>query len=98
VFTIQFSESAREQVRRLTADQRTRVLTAIEEQLSHQPFEKTRNRKPLRANPFAPWELRVGRYRVFYGASADDSTVVEVLAVGEKIGNAVVIDGKEVKL
>lgn len=97
-YTIVFSDIARDHLRRMTAYERTKVVATISQQLSAQPFMKSRNRKPLRANPIAPWELRVGKQRVFFGANADDQTVVEVLAIGEKRGNAVFIDGVEVEL
>ena len=40
----------------LTARDRTTALAAIERQLTHEPLKETRNRKPLRPNPIAPWE------------------------------------------
>ena len=45
---------------------RNTVLDKIKAQLVHTPAEETRNRKLLRENPLADWELRVGRFRVFY--------------------------------
>ena len=49
-----------------TARQRAIVLDAVDEQLTHQPTVETRNRKPMRPNPLAPWELRIGVLRVYY--------------------------------
>jgi hypothetical protein len=46
-------------------DQRT-VLDAVDVQLAHQPTVETTNRKPMRPNPLAPWELRIGALRVYY--------------------------------
>ena len=46
------------------------VLDAIERQLVSEPLKESRNRKPLRPNPIAPWELRVGGLRVFYEVTA----------------------------
>ncbi len=43
-----------------------KLLSAIEVQLVHEPLTETRNRKLLRPNPIAPWELRVGDLRAFY--------------------------------
>ena len=31
----------------------------------HQPAVEMRNRKPMRPNPVAPWELRIGNLRVY---------------------------------
>jgi mRNA-degrading endonuclease RelE of RelBE toxin-antitoxin system len=74
------------------------VLDAIEVQLTHEPLVETRNRKPLRPNPIAPWELRVGSLRVFYEVSSEESGIVNILALGEKDGNVLRIAGKEIKL
>jgi len=82
----------------LTAAERSRILDAIARQLAHQPLGETRNRKPLRPNPLAPWELRVGRLRVFYEVTSDEPALVRVLAVGKKEGSVLRIGGKEIEL
>ena len=97
-YTIQFAESVKEQVRSLRPHQRVAVLEYMEKQLLHEPLTETRNRKPLRPNPLAPWELRVGSLRVFYEVDPDEPDVVRVLAVGEKKGSKLVIADKEVPL
>ena len=70
--------------------------------IRRQPEVPTRHRKRMRSNPVAPWELRVGDYRVFYDLEpADDETLepdVVVLAVGLKTGNRVSIGGEEYQL
>jgi mRNA-degrading endonuclease RelE of RelBE toxin-antitoxin system len=53
--------------------------------------------KPLEDNPIAPWELRVGDFRVFYDIDRADQVIV-VLAVGQKIHNRLRIGGEEVDL
>ena len=97
-FVIQFAESVKNQIRQLPADKRALLLDAIEKQLLHEPTTETRNRKPLRPNPIAPWELRVETMRVFYEISPDEPNVLQILAVGEKKGNKLMIAGKEVQL
>ena len=82
----------------MTAHQRVIILDSIEKQLVHEPLTETRNRKPLRPNPVAPWELRIGNLRVFYEVVADEPNVVRILAVGQKKRNKLLIAGKEVKL
>lgn len=59
---------------------------------------ETLNRKALRPNPLAPWELRVGEARVFYDVTTKGSNVVSVVAVGVKSGNRLMIGGKEIQL
>lgn len=97
-YRIGFAESAKSHLKSLTARQRRKVIEAIETQLAHEPLKETRNRKPLRPNPIAPWELRVGKLRAFYDVPADGSEVVYVVAVGEKRGNKLFIGGKEITL
>jgi hypothetical protein len=73
------------------------VLDALELQLRHEPFSETPNRKRLRPNPLAPWELRVGTLRVFYELDAKRANLVNVLAIGVKKGNRLLIDDREIK-
>lgn len=82
----------------LTARERATVLDTPEHQLLHEPLKETRHRKPLRPNPIAPWELRVGPLRVFYEVISGETGVVRILAVGRKRRNAVIIGGKEIQL
>jgi mRNA-degrading endonuclease RelE of RelBE toxin-antitoxin system len=42
------------------------VIDAVASRLAHQPEKPTRQRKKLEDNELAPWELRVGDFRVFY--------------------------------
>ena len=71
-FAIRCSEGVREEVARLRAYDRRIVLDAIEAQLAHAPHVETKNRRLLQhlVPPFEAvppiWQLRVGRFRVFY--------------------------------
>lgn len=58
----------------------------------------TRNRKVLRANLLAPWELRIGDLRVYYEVKDEPVAVVIVNAIGVKERDRVVIGGEEVEL
>ena len=53
----------------------------------------SRNAKPLRLNPLADWELRVGNLRVYYvvASSVETAPVVFVVAIGVKSRNEVLI-------
>lgn len=97
-YTVKFAESVEDHFRALTARDRAIALTAIDRQLLHEPLRETRNRKPLRPNPVAPWELRVGDLRVFYEVVGTDGGIVRILAVGRKQRNILTIGGKEVHL
>lgn len=65
-YRIEFSPDAEDHLRVFSAGQRAAVLNAIERRLRYQPLVETRNRRPMRPNPMAPWELRVERIRVYY--------------------------------
>ena len=94
-YRIEYSPEAEAHLRRLTARQRATVLDGVDEQLAHEPKVETRNRKPMRPNRLAPWELRIGVLRVYYDVEEEPETVVEIRAVGIKDRNRVRI-GKEV--
>lgn len=97
-YTVEFAQSVERHLRVLTARERTTVLDAIGRQLFHEPLKETRHRKPLRPNPVAPWELRVGQLRVFYEVAGAESGVVRILAVGRKRRNVLVVGDKEIRL
>ncbi len=97
-YEIEFAKSVQGHFWALTARERATVLDAAERQLLREPLKETRHRKPLRPNPIAPWELRVGPLRVFYEVMAGEPGVVRVLAIGRKRRNAVIIGGKEIHL
>lgn len=97
-YRIEYSPATDEHLRLLTARQRSIVFDVVDEQLSHQPAVETRNRKPMRPNPLAPWELRIGELRVYYEIAEDPEAVVTIVAVGVKQRDRILIGGKEIKL
>lgn len=97
-YSVRFAASAEEHFAQLPARQRSIVLDAVRKQLLHEPVRETRNRKPLRPNPLAPWELRAGTLRVFYEVDAEDAGVVNILAIGIKKGNRLFIAGEEIPI
>jgi len=73
----------------LTARQKAIVVDGVVRQLTYQPEVETRNRKPMRPNFLAPWELRLGDLRVYYDVSRENEPVVVAIAVGVKLRNRV---------
>ena len=98
IYQIEYSPETAEHLQALTARQRSIVFDAVDEQLALQPGSETRNRKPMRPNPIAPWELRVSELRVYYDIVEEPEKLVTVLAVGVKDRNRVLIAGKEIEL
>lgn len=94
-YRIEYSPDAEDHLRRLTARQQAIVLDAVDEQLSHEPLVETRNRKPMRPNPLAPWQLRIGNLRVYYDVEEVPESRVYIRAVGIKLRNKIRI-GREV--
>ncbi len=94
-YRIEYSPETVDHLRILTARQQTTILDTVEKQLRFQPGVETRNRKPMRPNPVAPWELRIGSLRVYYDIEDDPEYVVYIRAIGIKERNNVRI-GKEV--
>jgi mRNA-degrading endonuclease RelE of RelBE toxin-antitoxin system len=97
MFVIQFTLEAVDDLRELRKYEAQRIVDEIEMQLTFEPTAVTRNRKQLRSNQLAEWELRVGEFRVFYDVVFVD-TAVKVVAIGRKIGNRLLIHGKEYRL
>ncbi len=97
-YEIEFAESVKGHLQVLTTREQATVLDAIERKLTSEPLVETRSRKPLRPNPVAPWELRVGKMRVFYDVGEGPPPVVRVLAVGVKDRNVLRIGGLEIQL
>jgi len=98
LYRIDYSPEAVEHLDGFTAHQSGTVLDVVTRQLSHEPTRATRNRKVLRANPVAPWELRIGDLRVYYEVQDYPKRVVVVKAVGIKDRDRVRIGGEEVEL
>src|SRR5262249_51119794 len=97
MFEVRLSRDAERHLDGLSARNRRTVLDSIEEQLRHEPTAQTRNRKPLRENPLANWELRVEKFRVLYDVEVDEGVVL-VAAIAVKDGNRFIIDGEEFQL
>ena len=97
-YRIDYSPETEGHLRVLTARQRIIVFDTVDQQLAYQPTVETRNRKPMRPNPLAPWELRIGNLRVYYDVVDNSEPLVVILAVGIKLRNRVFIGGEEVQL
>ena len=97
-FVIEYSPDSEGHLRALTASQRGIVLDTVDEQLAYQPDVETKNRKPMRPNPVAPWELRIGDLRVYYDIVYEPDQRVLVRAVGFKRRNSVWFGQQEVAL
>jgi mRNA-degrading endonuclease RelE of RelBE toxin-antitoxin system len=92
-FTVEYTASAEADLAFFRTYEQRLILDAIDQQLPSEPHQPTRNRKLLDPNPLATWELRIGRYRIFYDV---DTVTLEVVvkAVGWKDHNTLYLRGK----
>jgi mRNA-degrading endonuclease RelE of RelBE toxin-antitoxin system len=95
VFEIAFMPKAWEHLQAFSAREQRILLDTIEQQLRHQPNQQTRQRKPLKLNSLAGWELRVGKFRVFYDIVLNHCYIVNVIAIGTKEHNRLWLAGEE---
>jgi mRNA-degrading endonuclease RelE of RelBE toxin-antitoxin system len=101
-FALIFDPEVKQHLKAIEAKYHSLIRDAIQEQLLFEPETETKNRKPLdRPVEFgATWELRFGpdnRFRVLY-AFDHERREVQVLAVGIKDRNRLLIGGEEVEL
>jgi len=97
MYDIEYALEAVEDLKRFRKYEQQLIVDQITEQLAYEPGHETRNRKRLRPNSVAEFELRITRFRVFYDVDENDK-VVKIAAVGHKEGNSLLIRGKEYQL
>ena len=68
----------------LSPRQRSVVFTGVDQQLMHEPTVETRNRKQMRDNPLASWELRLGDLRIYYDVEEQPEQLVKIAVIGIK--------------
>ena len=101
-FELFYPPIIKNQLKAIDAKYYSLIQESLETHLSFQPDVETKNRNPLkRPVTFrATWELRFGadnRFRAFYRVDNDCAQVV-ILAIGEKIGNRLLIGGEEIEI
>ena len=94
-FEVQLVSSADQDLEAYTVREQRIIFDAIAEFLAVDANVETKKRKQLRPNPLAPWELRIGNYRVFYEIRERS---VRVLAIGHKVHNELFIRGQKVEI
>ncbi|MBD3883314.1 type II toxin-antitoxin system RelE/ParE family toxin [Phormidium tenue FACHB-886] len=97
MFQISLTLAALEDLQGFRAYEQRQIIQAIEEQLQYQPTLLTRNRKRLRPNTLAEWELRIDAFRVFYDVDKA-LPIVKIAAIGYKQGNILFVHGQEYEL
>jgi mRNA-degrading endonuclease RelE of RelBE toxin-antitoxin system len=101
-YTIAFASEVTKHLQAIDKKHHVLIREKIDEQLRFEPATETTNRKPLRQPGLlgATWEIRFGpnnRLRVFYNINEAEH-VVQVLAIGEKERERLLIGGEGVRL
>ena len=97
-FAIIYSPEAIDHLQALPKATQVLVVDQIDEQLAHEPTLPTNERKLLRPNPVALWELRLGEVRVFYDVQEEPDSMVIIAAVGIKRHNELWIGKERIEL
>ena len=81
MFQIELTPDALEDLQFFRSYEQRQIIQVLEVQLLYQPTVSTRNRKQLRPNRLAEWELRIDNIRVFYDVDLELSLVkIEAIA------------------
>lgn len=104
-FDLIYAPITKDHLRAIESKYYSLIRKEIETQLQVEPDVKTRNRKPLKrpvifGTTLATWEVRFGpqnRFRVLYRVDRDDMQV-NILVIGEKEGERLLVGGEEIKL
>ena len=96
-YDIELAPEARDDLKSLRKFEQRVIVTGIDTQLRYEPTVETRNRKRLRPNKLAEWELRIDTFRVFYDVDTQEQCV-KIEAVGYKKGNQLFIHGEKYQL
>jgi mRNA-degrading endonuclease RelE of RelBE toxin-antitoxin system len=97
MYEINYTVEAKEDLKSFRKFEQQFLADEIEGRLRFEPAVPARNRKKLRPNDLAEWELRIDRFRVFYDVQ-DVVKIVKVVAIGQKQGNKVIVHGEEYDL
>lgn len=93
MYEIIYTQSAMSDLEWFSKNEQNQILDGIDKNLKYQPNHQTRNRKPMRSNPYAEWELKIGNFRVLYNIESE-VYIVEIQKIGQKRGNTFFFRGQ----
>ncbi|MGH9767405.1 MAG: type II toxin-antitoxin system RelE family toxin [Blastocatellia bacterium] len=94
MFRIEYMQEAVKDLKWFGKPEQRQIVDAIDGQLRYDPTVKTRNRKRLRTNSIADWELRIGDFRVLYNVD-QQVRIVEIRRIGEKRRSEIFFRGQK---
>lgn len=93
MYEIEFTPTAREDLRYFKKYEQNIIIEAIEIQLTYEPAVETTNRFHRNPPYIADWELHVGDFRIFYNVE-ETVNIVRIERIGEKPNNQLYFRGK----
>jgi len=93
MYEIEFTPEALQDLKAFRKFEQQKIISGIDTQLKYEPIVETRNRFQMRQNDVAEWELRIGKYRVFYNVE-NVIQIVSIEVIGLKVGNQLFVRGK----
>src|SRR5512139_1695599 len=94
MYQIEFSDTARRDLKWFKKYEQKIILDGIDANLKYEPNVETRNRKQMRPNPVAEWELRIGKFRILYNVE-ETVKIVSIEVIGIKIGSDFMTRGEK---
>jgi mRNA-degrading endonuclease RelE of RelBE toxin-antitoxin system len=93
MYDIEYTQEALADLQWFRKHEQNIIVDGIDNNLVYEPTVETRNRKQMRRNNYAEWELRVGDFRILYDVDTV-VRIVEIQRIGEKRGNAFFFRGR----
>ena len=94
-FQINLTPNAADDLNYFDAYEQRSIMAAVHTFLLRDAHIPTKRRKQLESNPIASWELKKDNYRIFYDIIDD---TVDILAIGHKDHNDLLIRGRKVRI
>lgn len=94
MYDIEYTRQAVEDLKCFLKHEQQSIIDGIQVQLPYEPSVETRNRKRMRPNSIAAYELRLGEFRVLYNVD-EQVLIVDVQRIGEKRGNTFFFRGEQ---
>lgn len=94
MYEIEYTPQAIADLKWFSKHEQNIIVDGVEANLRYTPTTITRNRKRMRPNAIAEWELRIGNFRVFYEVEMQ-VRIVEIQRIGEKRGSRFFFHGHE---
>ncbi|MDY6784923.1 MAG: addiction module toxin RelE [Cyanobacteriota bacterium] len=93
MYGIDFAAEAIKDLKSFRKFEQEKIVSGIDTQLKYEPTVETRNRFQMRPNEVAEWELRLGKYRVFYNVE-NQVKIVKIEVIGFKKGSQLFVRNK----